>query len=59
MLRLSPEDQSVFCSIDKDVFSPVDGYWGKQGATFVKLRRVKKNMFKDALACSFKHVSKN
>ena len=56
MLRLSPEDQDVFCSIDNKIFCAVDGYWGKQGATFVNLKLVKKSMFKDALRCSYEYI---
>ena len=53
MLKLSPADQSVFCSYDKSVFFPVPGGWGKQGATFVELGKVRKDMFKDALATAY------
>jgi hypothetical protein len=49
MVKISPADQSVFCSIDKTVFYPVPGAWDKQGATSVKLGKVRKDMFKDAL----------
>lgn len=53
MLRLSPEDQSVFCALDKKTFFPVNGEWGRQGATFVNLKEVNKEMFKDALDCAY------
>ena len=49
MVKLSPLDQSVFCSYDKEVIFPVPGGWGKQGATFINLKKVRKSMFLDAL----------
>lgn len=57
MLKLSLVSQSVFCSINSDVFFPVPGGWGKQGATFVDLGKVRKDMFKDALMTAYKEVT--
>ena len=56
-LKLSPEDQSVFCAYDKAIFFPVNGYWGKQGFTFVDLGKVRKDMFKDALKAAYNEVA--
>lgn len=53
MLKLSPEDQSVFCAYDKQTFFPVAGSWGKKGATFVELSGVREDMFMDALATAY------
>ncbi len=57
MLKLSLIDQSVFCAFDNAVFFPVEGAWGKQGATLVELKKVRKDMFKDALTLAYKGVS--
>ena len=57
MLKLTPVSQSVFCSYDLSVFYPVPGGWGKRGATFVDLRKVRKNMFKDAISVAYKEVA--
>ena len=57
MLKLSLINQSVFCAFDNAVFFPVPGGWGKQGATFVDLKSVRKNMFKDALSTAYEGVS--
>ena len=54
MVKLSVIDQSVFCSYNKDVIFPVPGAWGKQGATFISLKKVKKAMFLDALTTAWK-----
>jgi hypothetical protein len=57
MVKLSLVDQSVFCSYDKNVIFPVPGGWGKKGATFVNLRKVKKSMLVDALTAAWKNVA--
>jgi len=54
MVKLSAIDQSVFCSYNKDEIFPVPGGWGKQGATFINLKKVKKAMFLDALNTAWK-----
>lgn len=54
MVKLSPIDQSVFCAYDKEVIFPVAGGWGKQGATFINLKKVRKSMFLDALSTAWK-----
>jgi len=54
MVKLSPADQSVFCSFDKTVIFPVPGGWGLKGATFINLKKIKKDMFLDALTTAWK-----
>jgi hypothetical protein len=39
------------------VFYPVPGSWGQKGATFVDLKRVRKDMFKDALKLAYEGVA--
>jgi predicted DNA-binding protein (MmcQ/YjbR family) len=53
MVKLSPTDQSVFCSFDKTVIYPVPGGWGRQGSTFIELRKVRKEMFRDAVTTAY------
>ena len=53
MVKLSQIEQSVFCAYDNAVIYPVPGAWGKKGATFIELGKVRKNMFKDALAVAY------
>lgn len=53
MVKLSPEDQSVFCTVDKTSFSPVPGGWGAKGATFVELSTVKPEIFQDAMTTAY------
>ncbi|MGE5106480.1 MAG: MmcQ/YjbR family DNA-binding protein [Sphingobacteriales bacterium] len=40
MVKLNIKDQSVFCSFDKEVIYPVPGGWGRQGATFINLKKI-------------------
>ena len=53
MVKLSLVDQSVFCAFDKTVIYPVPGGWGKQGATYIDLKKVKKAMLKDAMTVAY------
>jgi hypothetical protein len=53
MVKLSEIDQSVFCAYDKSIIYPVQGTWGKQGATYIELKKVRANVFKDALTKSY------
>jgi hypothetical protein len=57
VLMLSPIDQSVFCAFDNSVMYPVPNKWGKKGATVVELKKVKKEMFKDAIATAYCRVA--
>ena len=60
MLKLPLADQSVFCSYDESIFFPVPGGWGKGGATFVDLKKVKKDILKEALEIAYNNAaSKN
>ena len=58
-IKLSPNDQSVFCLIDKTIIYPVPNKWGQQGWTLIDLQKVKKNILKDALITAYKEVSKS
>jgi hypothetical protein len=57
MLKLSLIDQSVFCSFDKNMIYPVPGTWGKKGCTYFELRKMKKEMLKDALTQAYFNVA--
>jgi hypothetical protein len=57
MVKLSLIDQSVFCAYDKEIIFPVPGGWGRQGATFLNLKKIKKSQFTDALSTAWKNVA--
>lgn len=56
-LALTEIDQSVFSAYDKTIIYPVPNKWGKQGWTFVELKKVPKGMLKDALKQAYKKVT--
>lgn len=58
MLRLTPVQQSVYCSLDNATFYPVNGSWGKQGATFVELSKVKKKVLQEVLVLAYNGIAK-
>lgn len=57
MLKLSPVDQSVFCDLNNEIFFPVPGGWGKQGCTFVNLKKVTTPVFKEALQIAYEGIA--
>ncbi len=52
-IRLTPIDQNVFCAYKEDVIYPVPNAWGKQGWTLINLKKVRKDMFKDAMTSAY------
>lgn len=56
-LKLSLIDQSVFSAFDKSVIYPVPNAWGKQGWTYVELKKVRPDLFSDALRCAYCEVA--
>lgn len=58
-LKLSAIDQSVFCSIDKNLIYQVPNKWGLQGWTTFKLEQVPKELIFDALETAYKEVFKS
>ena len=57
VIKLSAIDQFVFCSFDKTIIYPVDNKWGKQGWTVINLKKVRKDMLKDALTTAYNQVA--
>jgi hypothetical protein len=57
MVKLTPEQQEAFVSAEPDVFAPVKGGWGRQGATIVRLRAAKTRSLRVALAVAWRNVA--
>lgn len=57
-LKLSPVDQSVFCSVDRESIYPVPNKWGLQGWTTFELRRMTQGPMMDALKTAYSEVMK-
>jgi predicted DNA-binding protein (MmcQ/YjbR family) len=53
MVKLKLTDQSVFCAYDKEVIYPVPGGWGRKGATYIELQKIKKDMLHDAITTAY------
>lgn len=53
---LSPIDQSAFCAFDNSVIYPVPNAWGKNGVTFIDLKKVKLPVLKDALTTAYQRL---
>jgi hypothetical protein len=56
MVALSLVDQDFMVRSEPDVFTPVKGGWGKQGATSVKLRAAKKASVLKALEAAWRNA---
>ena len=57
MLKLPLVEQSVFCAFHTEIIYPVPGGWGKKGATYFELKKLKKQMLKDALTIAYCNVA--
>ncbi len=57
MVKLTLIDQSVFCDTDPKSFLPVPGGWGEKGATFIELKSVGQEIFKDALTTAYCNIA--
>ncbi len=55
---LTPEEQKVFCKMDKKNIYPVPNKWGEKGATTFELNKVEKGLVMEALLSSYNQVIK-
>ena len=56
-IKLSGTDQDIFCAFDKEIIFPVPNKWGKQGWTFINLKKIRKQMFADVLKTAYCEVA--
>ena len=56
-VKFTEMEQSVF-AYDPAVIYPVPNAWGKQGWTYIDLKKVKKSVLKDALEAAYQNVVK-
>jgi len=57
MVRLTPEQQRRAMEAAPDAFVPCNGAWGRQGATNVNLKVVKKGALQRALMLAWRNVA--
>lgn len=53
-LMLTPEQQALFVAEEPDVFIPVHGGWGRNGATHLKLSAANEDLVLGALQTAWK-----
>jgi len=54
VLVLTPEQQAGMVEDEPEIFSPVPGGWGQQGATRVRLTKVKADILEAALRTTWR-----
>ena len=54
---LTPEEQTVFCQMEKAIY-PVPNKWGEKGATTFELNSVPQNIILEALLSAYNEVIK-
>ena len=52
-VKLSVEEQDLFCLYDKNVMYPVPNQWGKYGWTHINLKTIPEEMCVDALIAAY------
>jgi hypothetical protein len=57
MVKLPPEQQQAFVQLEPSTFVPVNGAWGRQGATNVRLKAVKEETLRGALTIAWQTAS--
>jgi len=57
MVKLFPDQQLQFVSAEPKVFAPVNGLWGRRGATYVRLKPAKKPSVRRAMAAAWRNTA--
>ncbi len=56
-IKLSEIDQDVFSSADRTSIFPVDSKWGRRGWTVIEMKKVRQDIFVDALTTAYCEVA--
>ena len=57
MVKLTPEEQHYFSKAEPAVFAPVNGVWGRRGATRVQLRAATKETLSKAIRAAWRNTA--
>jgi hypothetical protein len=57
MVKLSPEQQQRFVKSEPAIFVPVNGAWGRQGSTNVRLKAATAGKIKRALETAWRNIA--
>ncbi len=55
MVKLTPEQQELLVQAEPAAFAPVQGAWGRAGATHVRLRAAKRAAVREALTIAWRN----
>jgi hypothetical protein len=56
-IKLGEIDQDVFATSARGIIFPVDNKWGKQGWTLIEMKKVRKDLFVDAVTTAYCEVA--
>src|SRR5215469_13439273 len=56
MVKLTPEEQKEFVRTSSDIFTPVKGAWGRQGATNIYLLVARIKIVREALTAAWRNT---
>jgi hypothetical protein len=57
MVKLGPEDQENLCEAHPEAITPVPGYWGRKGATYVELDQIDADLVQMLLGLAWQGVA--
>lgn len=57
MVKLTPEQQQTFVLTEAGVFAPVNGGWGRRGATTVRLEAADEMSLRSALVTAWRNAA--
>ena len=57
MVNLTPEQQHYFSKDEPEVFVPINGAWGRRGATRVNLKAAKKDSLRKAIQAAWRNTA--
>jgi hypothetical protein len=57
MVKLTPEEQHYFSKAEPMVFVPVNGAWGRRGATSMQLKGVDKETLRKAIEAAWRNTA--
>jgi hypothetical protein len=57
MVKLTPEQQAVFVRSEPKVFKPVNGAWGRRGATYVQLEAASEPSVRQAMTAAWRNTA--
>lgn len=55
MVKLTPDQQSIFVRTQADIFLPCPGAWGRQGCTYVHLKKVQLGDARSAVELAYQN----